>query len=64
MQTKIWKKDKIRRSSCQNLKSNFISKRRILDRETEKAKHKYWYSLQQDFLTESKSDQQSFWGKK
>jgi len=58
---KIWKKGKIRRSFCQNLKSNFILKRRILDRETQKVKRKYWYSLQQELLTESKSDQQSFW---
>ena len=56
----IWKTGKIRRCSCQNLKSNLISKRRILDRETQKVKRKYWYSLQQELLTESKSDQQSF----
>ena len=56
----IWKTGKIRRCSCQNLKSNLISKRRILDRETQKVKRKYWYSLQQEILTESKSDQQSF----
>ena len=61
MQKKIWKKGKIRRCSCQNLKSNLISKRRILDRVTQKVKRKYWYSLQQELLNESKSDQQSFW---
>ena len=55
----IWKTGKIR-CSCQNLKSNLISKRRILDRETQKVKRKYWYSLQQELLKESKSDQQSF----
>jgi hypothetical protein len=57
---KIWKKRKIRRCSCQNLLSNLISKRSILDRETQKVKRKYWYSLQQELLTESKSDQHSF----
>jgi hypothetical protein len=39
---KIWKTGKIRKCSCQNLKSNLISKRRILDRETQKVKRKYW----------------------
>jgi hypothetical protein len=63
MQKKIWKKGKIRRCSFQNLKSNFISKLRILDRETQKVNSKYWYSLQQELLIESKSDQQSFWKK-
>ena len=33
---KNMEKGKIKRSSCQNLKSNFISKRRILDHETQK----------------------------
>ena len=60
MQTNIWKQGKIRRCSCQNLKSNCISKLRILDRETQKVKRKYWYNLQQELLTESNSDQQSF----
>jgi len=33
---KIWKKGKLIRSSCQNLKSNFISKRRILTQKLKK----------------------------
>ncbi|CAG2193719.1 STG [Mytilus edulis] len=35
----------------------------VFDREVQKAKRKYWYTLQQELLLESKTDQQTFWKK-
>ncbi|CAG2185629.1 unnamed protein product [Mytilus edulis] len=60
---KLWKKGKLSRVSCVELKSSFVSKRRVFDREVQKAKRKYWYTLQQELLLESKTDQQTFWKK-
>ncbi|CAG2197576.1 unnamed protein product [Mytilus edulis] len=60
---KLWKKGKLSRVSCVELKSSFVSKRRVFDREVQKAKRKYWYTLQQELLLESKADQQTFWKK-
>ena len=56
---KLWKRGKLSSVSC--VKSSFVSKRRVFDREVQKAKRKYWYTLHQELLMESKTDQQTFW---
>ena len=60
---KVWKRGKIFNSSSSNLKSNFVSKRRVFDRQVQRAKREYWYSLQRELLIESKTDQHNFWKK-
>jgi hypothetical protein len=47
----IWKTGKIRRCSCQNLKSNLISKRRILDREASKTSFTAFDTLSYESMT-------------
>ncbi|CAG2257093.1 unnamed protein product [Mytilus edulis] len=40
-----------------------VQKRKYFDREVQKCKRKYWFSMQQDLLLESKRNQQQFWKK-
>ena len=44
-----------------NFKSVFITSRRKFDREVQRAKRLYWYSLQNNMLNEVNKDQTEFW---
>ena len=44
-----------------NFKSAFITARRIFDREVQRAKRFYWYTLQNDMLKEENKNQTEFW---
>ncbi|CAG2247868.1 unnamed protein product [Mytilus edulis] len=50
-------------SRASELKSVYVQKRKYFDREVQKCKRKYWFSMQQDLLLESKRNQQQFWKK-
>ena len=48
-------------SSKDALKFSYVSKRKLFDREVQRAKRLYWYSLQKQLLDECEVDQTSFW---
>ena len=43
------------------LKSTFVHNRKLFDREVQRAKRLYWYTMQSDLLNECKVDSQQFW---
>jgi hypothetical protein len=49
------------RSEKIRLKSIYVTSRKLFDREVQKAKRFYWYSLQNDLLNDCKVDSTSFW---
>ena len=39
----------------------FLSKRKLFDKNVQKAKRRYWYELQTDLVKQSNEDPQTFW---
>ena len=48
-------------SGKRELRAIFISKRKLFDKNVQKAKRRYWYELQTDLVKQSNEDPQTFW---
>ena len=48
-------------SGKRELRAIFISKRKLFNKNVQKAKRRYWYELQTDLVKQSNEDPQSFW---
>ncbi|XP_053405160.1 uncharacterized protein LOC128558904 [Mercenaria mercenaria] len=59
-QERLWVKSKQREEKV-SCKSEYVSIRKLFDREVQRAKRFYWYNMQQELLTECNVDNTKFW---